>query len=344
MSVKSQKMLDASDKACVVVTTIQPPTESMRSLAQGCAKHGVDLLVIGDKKSPNAPYNLEGASFYDISKQFASGLLSAIEAPLNHYSRKNVGYLLAIQQGARLIIETDDDNTPLSSFWAARSKAISGRRVTHSGWVNAYRYFSSDVIWPRGLPLDAIKDAMPQATTEESLDCPIQQGLANGDPDVDAVFRLTRGLPFNFSDGLPVVLGAGTWCPFNSQNTTFFRKAFPLLYLPSYCSFRMTDIWRSFVAQAIAYANEWNISFHMATVFQDRNKHDLMRDFSDEVVGYLHNGLIREELLRLPLAAGEANIATNLLRCYEKFVSLSLVDARELHLLNTWLSDLDRIG
>ena len=44
----------------------------------------------------------------------------------------------------------------------------------------------------------------------------------------------------------------------------------------------MTDIWRSFVAQRIAWANGWAILFHEPTVWQDRNEHNLMRDFRDE--------------------------------------------------------------
>ena len=61
----------------------------------------------------------------------------------------------------------------------------------------------------------------------------------------------------------------------------------------------MTDIWRSFVAQRIAWANNWSILFHEPTVWQERNDHSLMRDFKDEVPGYLHNRRIGEVLDRL---------------------------------------------
>jgi len=33
---------------------------------------------------------------------------------------KNVGYLVAIRDGAQLIVETDDDNLPRDAFFAAR--------------------------------------------------------------------------------------------------------------------------------------------------------------------------------------------------------------------------------
>ncbi len=85
--------------------------------------------------------------------------------------------------------------------------------------------------------------------TSEVSSTSIQQGLANGSPDVDAVWRLILDRNFAFSDGAPVVLEAGNWSPFNTQSTWWWPIAYPLLYLPSYCSFRTCDIWKSFIAQ-----------------------------------------------------------------------------------------------
>lgn len=33
---------------------------------------------------------------------------------------KNIGYLLAISEGAEVIIETDDDNIPTQEFWGQK--------------------------------------------------------------------------------------------------------------------------------------------------------------------------------------------------------------------------------
>ena len=46
----------------------------------------------------------------------------------------------------------------------------------------------------------------------------------------------------------------------------FFVRVITLLHLPAYCSFRMTYIWRSFVAQRIAAVNGSPMLFHKATV------------------------------------------------------------------------------
>ena len=139
-----------------------------------------------------------------------------------------------------------------------------------------------------------------------------------------------------------LALGRGSWCPFNSQNTIWFAEAFPLLYLPAYCSFRMTDIWRSFVAQRIAWENGWTILFHSPTVHQERNPHALMTDFADEIPGYLNNARIAARLDALPLNAGPAAIPENLRRCYRALADLEVVDKAELPLLDAWLADLDR--
>ena len=147
-------------------------------------------------------------------------------------------------------------------------------------------------------------------------------------------------LPVNFLKNPPVILGEGCWCPFNSQNTAWEKETFPLLYLPSYCSFRMTDIWRSFIAQRIAWTCDWSVLFHNSTVWQERNEHSLLKDFEDEIPGYLYNAKICKLLEELDLKSGINNIEENLLRCYKMMVENNFVGKEELPLVEDWLSDL----
>ncbi len=334
-----------STPTALIVTSISPPTPILRALADGAQRAGITFILAGDTQSP-ADFTLDGCQFLSVDAQRATGFAFADACPVRHYARKNIGYLVAMQQGARLILETDDDNWPRDGFFGARQRMVRGATLTGAGWANVYRYFSDAVIWPRGLPLDAVHATLPTYDTlnARASDCPIQQGLADENPDVDAVYRLLWPLPQRFAADRRVAFGAGTWCPFNSQNTAWWADAFPLLYLPAYCSFRMTDIWRSFVAQRIAWENGWSVLFHEATMWQERNAHDLMRDFADEVPGYLHNRAIAKALDKLPLQAGRAHLASNLRRCYEALVELGVVRTDELSLLDAWLSDLDRIG
>jgi hypothetical protein len=300
------------------------------------------FIVAGDESSP-AGFTLTGCDYFDIRRQLETGFRTAAAARRRHYARKNIGYLAAMHAGAEVIVETDDDNYPLPGFWGIRHRTREAASASEPGWVNAYRYFSDALVWPRGFPLDSIhqphapRSSLPLA----EFDAPIQQGLAEGAPDVDAIYRLILPDPVHFRSEPAVALPPRCWCPFNSQNTTWWRDAFPLLYLPSWCTFRMTDIWRSFVAQRIAWENKWALLFHAATVRQERNVHQLMRDFEDEVPGYLHNRRIVECLEALTLGAGRERIPENMRVCYEALVREQYVDNRELQVLDAWLDDLN---
>ncbi len=330
------------EKVALIVTTIAPPNENLATLARGCQENGYDFIVVGDEASPR-DFFLDGCNFYGLEEQSKSGFALASFLPTRHYARKNLGYLIAIKNAATIILETDDDNIPYPEFWHARSRRRRIRTIEGAGWVNVYKYFSESVIWPRGFPLDHIRDQVPafEALATEDVDCPIQQGLSNDDPDVDAIYRLVGKLPHSFRKDRRVALRNGSWCPFNSQNTAWWKAAFLLLYLPSYCSFRMTDIWRSFVAQRCAWANGWAVLFQEPTGRQERNEHDLLRNFADEVPGYLQNAAICEQLGKLKLEPGADKIGANLRACYQKLIDTNAIPADELNLVDAWIADVN---
>ncbi|MGA9764536.1 MAG: STELLO glycosyltransferase family protein [Rhodomicrobium sp.] len=324
----------------ITVTTINSPTTGLINLAKNAGRLDAELFIVGDTKSP-PDFSLDGSTYLNVSQQVATGLLYAEKAPVRHYSRKNIAYLCAIKNRCDIIIETDDDNIPREEFWVHRLQTLHGDLVSGRGWCNVYKCFSSQSIWPRGLPLFAIQQPEHfHRSQAEKVDSPIQQGLADLNPDVDAIYRLVAPLPVSFERRAPVILDYGVWCPFNSQNTTWFKPTFPLLYLPAYCSFRMTDIWRSFVAQRICWENNWRLSFHNATVIQERNEHNLMRDFEDEVIGYLRNDEIKNMLLDLKLHGGLHNIQDDLIICYKGMIGLGVIDGAEEPLLKAWIRDL----
>jgi hypothetical protein len=328
------------------MTSIQEPTASVRRLARVLSDHDAGLIVVGDKKGP-ARFELPAETrtrFVPLAEQVGLPYSLAKLLPVAHYVRKNLGYLLAMSGGAGCIYETDDDNAP-NQTWRPRELQTAAREVTGAGWFNAYRMFTPAVIWPRGFPLERIQNAATfdaaRADAEGLVTSAIQQGLADGSPDVDAVWRLTMDRPFSFAVGASVCLSAGVWCPFNSQSTWWWPAAYPLLYLPSFCTFRMTDIWRSFVAQRCLWELGQGVTFHAAEVVQERNVHDLLKDLADEVPGYLKNESIRQRLERLSLRAGEGNVAENLVRCYEALVADAVFAAEEMGLVRAWVADLE---
>lgn len=326
-------------KTALVVTSISAPNAVLEALAEGCRVQAWDFLVAGDTKSP-ADFRLNGCRFLSIEAQQSGPHSLGRLCPTRSYTRKNIAYLEAIAAGARVIVETDDDNFPRPAFWAPRRRHVRCHPVESEAWVNVYSYFTQQFIYPRGLPLDHARDRPPTLAAAIDIDCPLQQGLADANPDVDAVYRMLFPLPFDFDSRVePVALLNAAWCPFNSQNTTFFEEVFPLLYLPAHCSFRMTDIWRSFVAQRILHHIGYPVLFHGATVWQERNDHSLHRDFCDEIPGYQHNDAMRDALMTLDFG-GSTDIPRLMERCYETLMSRGWVGAQEEVLLRAWFADL----
>lgn len=332
-----------TERQAIVITTINYPTEGIKKLAKNSDRW--NFIVVGDKKTPD-DWQYDGVNFFSVSDQSKFDSLYAQKCRFNHYARKNIGYLKAIKDGAKLIYETDDDNIPYDDYLSSFDKQIEGQIVRQQGWENVYTHFTDVRIWPRGFPLQYINESLKTKSSlgnKSVFDCPIQQFLADGDPDVDSIYRLTTEAEVKFVSN-SVVLSTGTFCPFNSQNTLWWSDVYPLLYLPSWVSFRMTDIWRSFVAQICLYQLDKYLAFRDATVFQVRNEHSLIKDFEDEISGYLNNVKIIDLLAQLSLSNLPEKIGENLYLCYEKLVENSIVPQKELHLVEMWLKDLDSFG
>ena len=133
-------------------------------------------------------------------------------------------------------------------------------------------------------------------------------------------------------------------CPFNSQSTIWSKEAFPLMYLPSHCSMRTTDIWRGLIAERILKNDNKNILYSSPIVFQKRNKHDLMVDFKDEVPVYLKNNQIVEILKNIKLKKGKNHYLKNLKICYLELVKHKIFPKDELKILKAWIKNINLIN
>jgi len=327
-------------KKYLVITSIAKPTDCLKKIRNQSYKNGVNLLIVGDKKSPKV-FKMKNSVFLSLKEQKKLDLSYTSGCPENSYSRKNIGFLLAMKNKANIIFDVDDDNEPLDNFFSTSPIKKNTTHIKNGGWVNVYNYFTKELIWPRGFPLSEIKRGKSDIKLKKSVSvCPINQRLANDNPDVDAIYRLIKKIPFRFKNANDIALGKNSWCPFNSQNTVWHEIAFPLLYLPAFTTFRMADIWRSFIAQRICWENNWSILHSNSTVTHKRNDHDLMKDFKDEIPGYLNNKNIVESLIKLKLKKGTKNLFYNLIKCYELFCDQNLIDRKELKLLDKWILDI----
>ena len=325
-----------------VITTINSPNEGMNSLLNFGKIGSAPVIVIGDTKTPDSWEETE-FEYLGVSKQIEIFGNFANLIPTRHYARKNLGYLQARSYGAEWIYETDDDNFPTDSPFLKRNLRIQAE--THgaeSKWLNIYEVFGytsepegPPLIWPRGFDLRSLK-FVTKKSDSLVVSAPIQQGLANGDPDVDAIYRLVLGNFVKFNDSSPIALKKGQICPTNSQTTWWHSSAHQLMYLPSTCTFRLTDILRGFVAWRILQERDETVSFHAPIVRQDRNEHDLLKDFADERELYLHSENLIADLLEIDLHG--LSTSQQIIACYGVLEKRGVVDASELKIINEWNS------
>lgn len=278
------------------MTTINPPREQALEIL----KRGHYLYVAGDAKTPDEEWDqLEdewGGMLIYLSLEDQQRRWPLFTLPTNSYVRKAYAYLAALADGADWIVETDDDNTALESFFERLTLTPENVEL-HSapsggGFANPFLTFAPMAFprWPRGLSFDAIHDELTRLPDPNGrIVAPLQQGFSNGNPDLDAVGRLVFGdvNDFEFYDrGPAIALGRGTYAPCNSQATRWHRSIAELLYLPVTCTARCTDIWRGYIAQRLLWEVDENTRFAYVgplTEQRERNYHDGVEDLEQEI-------------------------------------------------------------
>ncbi len=194
----------SSLQSSIVITSIFAPTKAVYKFAN---LSDYQLIVAGDRKSP-AQWTVDNVVYLSVQDQEAMGMRMSAKLPYNHYGRKMMGYLYAIQQGAQVIIDTDDDNIPYDDWKFPGMEGDFQTSPTEKGFVNIYKNFTSHHIWPRGYPLDLIlnndHNLKEGDLTTETAKIGIWQGLADSDPDVDAIYRLVDNTEVFFDKRTPI--------------------------------------------------------------------------------------------------------------------------------------------
>lgn len=216
--------------------------------------------------------------------------------------------------------------------------SFSGEYKTASShdFLNVYKYYTKEKIWPRGFPLLKILNEKKAKVATTTNNIGIWQGLANQEADVDAIYRLTINKQIDFNDGEDIVLEKETICPFNSQNTFFRKELFPLLYLPAFVTFRFTDILRGLIAQPLMWQEGYHLGFSSASVYQERNEHNFLNDFESEIPMYLQT----ENVIKVVKEAldSKASLLDNLENAYKALYKAKIVTQEELILLSEWVN------
>ena len=316
----------------IVITTINPKTQAVNQFEKMSDWH---LLLVGDIKS-HAIENSNNLTFLSVERQKKLDFALVQHCPYHHYTRKNLGYLQALEKGAQLIYDTDDDNLPYDN-WRFPAFDIQAHTLSGEKFCNIYSYYSKEKIWPRGFPLQLINAPSNFADKQEQQSVGVWQGLADLDPDVDAIHRLVFGSVIQFEPNSPIVLDEGVYCPFNSQNTLWTKEMMPYAYLPATVTFRFTDILRGYVAQRCFWEHGKKLGFTQATVYQERNDHDLLKDFHSEIPCYLQVNRLVEILDNQTL---NTDFESNLMNIYNALIKDGIVPETELPILKAWISDI----
>ena len=371
---KSLKIHNPWCEKWAVMTTIFDVSDAVRrqvKLRNWC------LVVVFDKKSAKS-YNTgwtegegnDAVVYLRPDDQVAMQKAFVDALPWNHFGHKNIGYLYAIMHGAKVIWDFDDDNS--LKFWipgAAPSGAPSidetfpedeGQTIevlepkVHD-WptYNPYPALGAPTLpsWPRGLPLEDIKVSKCNDTPLHTIKLKasligVLQSLADYQPDVDAIFRLTMPIPFFFNqpeENKHLMIPKGCLTPYNAQATLHFKAGFFGLFLLITVSGRVTDIWRSFIAQRLF----WDVGLQFGfiarpLVVQDRNVHSNISDLGSEWDLYTKGKQLVEFL-----GSWKGKGITIVERTEELWVALyerQYIELHDVELVQLWLQTLLGVG
>jgi hypothetical protein len=358
-----QGMAAPSCKRWSVVTTIAAPTAAV----QKAADMGPSwcLVIVADRKTPT--FQVRGTSTVIVltpewQEQLAKDLAFVQQMPWNSFGRKSVGYMFAISWGAQAIFDIDDDNLimrpdALDAFVNTTSLVVRVPqsshpiynpliRSLHHHFID-YNNSSAAVVWPRGLPLDHIQDPSTfnaSVLYQEASNVAVFQSLADHDPDVDAIYRLTRPLPLYFrAHDAPLMLPLRVAAPLNAQACLFLRPAFWSMLLPTTVHGRVSDIWRGYIAQRLLWDTGHSAVFTPPLVDQHRNSHNNLADFNAEGPLYEQAGKLLEVLQQWD-APSCTSLPCKLEQLYAELYSRNFLQLEDVHMVQDWIQALIDVG
>lgn len=318
------------------------------------------VLAIGNSRTPS-DWKLKGVIFLSLEEQANLGFRVLNHLPYDSYLRKSIGYLFAIQHGAKMVFDADDRgdviggdlgkhfDLKLSNVDVMQERILQySRHNTNRTVVNPYIHFGQRSVWPRGLPLENVGEVAHEEYYTEVFGGMqyIQQGISNGLPDVDSVFFFTRKLDseafdIRFDEHAPkVALPRGIMAPLNSFNTLFHSSAFWALMLPVSVSSMASDVLRGYWAQRLLWEVGGYVVVYPPTVHRD----DKIEAYPFAEEKDLHVNVGR-------LIAFLASWRSNKRVLFEKILDLSYSMAvkgfwteQDVKLTAAWLEDLLAVG
>ena len=207
------------------------------------------LIVAGHKTPHNLYKNLKNVTYLtpDDQEQLSKELSDAIG--WKSIRRRNLGFLKAFQMGADVMATVDDDNIPYEN-WG--KDLLVGKNIEvdiydeEIGVFDPISVTENSELWHRGFPLQYVSKRNPILVGKKSIKCMLQADFWDGDPDIDAVCRITKEPIVKFKKFEP--FASNNISPFNSQNTFIHRELIPYYMVIPHVG-RMDDIWGAYAIQ-----------------------------------------------------------------------------------------------
>ena len=270
----------------IVTTTINKPT---KATLEFCKKKKFDFLIVGDLKTPHQDYiklekkhkNVKYLHPNDQNKLFGK-LSKAIG--WNCIQRRSIGFVYAYKNNYEIVASVDDDNIPYSE-WG--KKIYVGKKIeidlynVKSPVFDPLSVTNTKHLWHRGFPIEYLQKRHKITHLGKKLrKVMVQADLWDGDPDVDAISRITHKPLVKYKKIRP--FGSKKISPFNSQNTFLHRDVLKYYMMLPFVG-RMDDIWPSYLIQK-KFPN--TLVYCKASVYQERNPQDVIKNLENEIFGY----------------------------------------------------------
>jgi hypothetical protein len=277
-------------KKYLILTSISQPSVATLKYCEIADKKDWQLVFIGDLKTPHESYQKlesEYKNFTYLTPEQQEKLYPELSEAIgwNKCQRRNIGFIYAYDNGADILATSDDDNIPYDN-WGDEILVNQEIEVDcyENKLANAFDPISvteHNTLWHRGYPVEFVHVKNEnEYKGKVKRKVVVQADFWDGDPDIDAICRITQKPIVKFKDFKPFC--STQIAPFNSQNTFIAREAIPFYVVFPYLG-RMDDIWGAYVLQ---YYFPDSVIYNKATVYQDRNVHNLVNNMMDEVIGY----------------------------------------------------------
>lgn len=273
-------------KKIIVSTSINHPTIAIKKFDTMQDWH---LIVVTDKKTPKNYKLKNGTVLSPRDQEKIDKKLSNIIG-WNCIERRNIGLIAAKKMGADIVALVDDDNIPYDN-WGKNlllNKIISVKYYkTNIDAFDPIFYAGYKKLWHRGFPIDLLDKRENIKPSTKKKQVKIQADFWNSDPDIDAICRMMYKPNCSFNHfNFPFT--SNKISPFNSQNT-FISSDLLKDYFLFLDQGRMHDIWASYYLQ---YKRNVRPIYCKPSVYQKRNKHNLVTDLCNEMVGLKYTSLI----------------------------------------------------